>query len=66
MNKKELIEKIAVEKGVTKVRAEEIVDVVFNTIVDELKSGEDVKIPGFGNFIVKTRKLEQQLFYNSN
>ena len=56
MNKKKLIEKIAVEKGVTKVRAEEIVDVVFNTIVDELKSGEDVKIPGFGNFIVKTRK----------
>ena len=62
MNKKELIEKIAVEKGVTKVRAEEIVDVVFNTIVDELKSGEDVKIPGFGNFMLKHVKLEQQLF----
>lgn len=56
MNKKELIEKISVEKQVSKVRAEEIVNVVFGTIIDELKSGENVKIPGFGNFVVKTRR----------
>lgn len=56
MNKKELIEKISVEKQISKLRAEEIVDVVFDAIIDELKSGEDVKIPGFGSFIVKTRQ----------
>lgn len=56
MNKKELIAKISVEQNVPKARAEEIVNAIFSTIVDELKSGENVKIPGFGNFKVKTRK----------
>ena len=48
MNKKELVEKIAIEQGVSKARAEEVVTAVFSTIVDELKAGEQVKIPGFG------------------
>ena len=51
MNKKQLIEKIAVEKGVSKARAEEMVNAIFSTIVEELKAGENVKIPGFGNFV---------------
>lgn len=66
MNKKELIEKIAVEKNVPKARAEEIVNAIFSTIVDELKSGEQVKIPGFGNFVVKTRKQRTAVIPNSN
>lgn len=66
MNKKELIEKIAVEKNVSKARAEEIVNAIFSTIVDELKSGEQVKIPGFGNFVVKTRKQRTAVIPNSN
>ena len=36
MNKKDLVEKIAVEQGVSKARAEEVVNAVFSTIVDEL------------------------------
>lgn len=66
MNKKELIEKIAVEQNVTKARAEEVVNAVFSTIVDELKAGEQVKIPGFGNFVVKTRKQRTAVIPNSN
>ena len=65
MNKKELVEKIAVEQGVTKARAEEVVNAVFSTIVDELKAGEQVKIPGFGNFVVKTRKQRTAVIPNS-
>lgn len=66
MNKKELIEKIALEKNVSKAKAEEIVNAIFSTIVDELKSGEQVKIPGFGNFVVKTRKQRTAVIPNSN
>ena len=66
MNKKELIEKIAAEQNVTKARAEEMVNAIFSTIVDELKSGENVKIPGFGNFVVKTRKQRVAVIPNSN
>ena len=66
MNKKELVEKIAIEQGVSKARAEEVVTAVFSTIVDELKAGEQVKIPGFGNFVVKTRKQRTAVIPNSN
>ena len=66
MNKKELIEKIAVEQGVSKTVAEEVVNSIFSTIVDELKAGETVKIPGFGNFVVKERKQRTAVSPNSN
>lgn len=56
MNKQELTAKISEAKGITKVEATRVVDAVFETIVEELKAGEMVKIPGFGNFVVKTRK----------
>ena len=39
---------------------------IFSTIVDELKAGEQVKIPGFGNFVVKTRKQRTAVIPNSN
>lgn len=66
MNKKELVDKIAAEKNVTKVKAEEMVNAIFSTIVEELKAGETVKIPGFGNFTVKTRKQRTAVIPNSN
>ena len=66
MNKQDLISKIAVEQKITKVRAEEIVNAVFSTVVEELKSGENVKIPGFGNFVVKTRNQRTAVIPNTN
>ena len=56
MNKQDLATKISEEKGISKAEALRIVDVDFGTVIDELKAGEMVKIPGFGNFVVKTRK----------
>ena len=61
MNKQELAAKISEAKGITKVEATRVVDAVFETIVEELKAGEMVKIPGFGNFVVKTRKARTAL-----
>ncbi len=55
MNKVELIEKVALDARVTKKDASEIVNCVFDTILDSLKSGDLVKIAGFGSFQIKTR-----------
>ena len=48
MNKKELISKISIENNIEAAKTEEVVNAIFSTIVDELKAGEDVKIPGKG------------------
>ena len=66
MNKQELAAKISEAKGITKVEATRVVDAVFETIVEELKAGEMVKIPGFGNFVVKTRKARTALIPLTN
>ena len=66
MNKKELVDKIANEQGIAKSKVEEVVNAVFSTIVDELKEGEQVKIPGFGNFVCKERKQRTAVIPNSN
>lgn len=62
MNKQELAAKISEAKGITKVEATRVVDAVFETIVEELKAGEMVKIPGFGTLLLKQEKQEQLSF----
>ena len=51
----ELYEKI----GISKKEALNIVEIVLNTLKDSLRSGETVKIAGFGNFVVR-RKRERK------
>lgn len=55
MNKAALVEVVNAELGTTKVQAEQVVDTIFNTIVDSLKKGDEVAIAGFGKFSVKLR-----------
>lgn len=55
MNKQALVEVVHAKLGGTKVQAEEIVDLVFDTIVSSLKKGDDVSVAGFGIFSVKGR-----------
>ena len=50
MNKKDMIAKVASKTGNTVVQTKEIVDMLFNTIVDSVDSGDKVKIVGFGVF----------------
>lgn len=56
MNKAAIVDAVNEKLGTTKVQAEEAVDTVVNSIVDSLKSGEDVSIAGLGIFAVKQRK----------
>lgn len=55
MNKASLVEAVHAKLGGTKVQAEEVVDLIINSIVDSLKKGEEVSISGLGIFATKTR-----------
>lgn len=50
MNKKELAKKLSKETLLTQKEAVQVVEKVFDTILDTLLSEEDVSIVGFGKF----------------
>lgn len=56
MNKKELIDSVAEAAELTKEVAGVAVDAMLDTITNTLKSGDSVRIAGFGNFEVTKRK----------
>jgi len=55
MNKNELAAAVAEKAGLGKGDATSAVDAVFATITETLKSGGDVRVLGFGNFVVQQR-----------
>ncbi len=59
MNKLGIVDVIHAKLGGTKVAAEEIVDLMFDSITGSLKKGEEVSIAGFGIFTVKQRAARQ-------
>ncbi len=59
MNKGELIEKIAEEAGVPEGEAQKYFGAFERVVTEALKSGEDVRITGFGKFSVRERKARE-------
>jgi DNA-binding protein HU-beta len=65
MNKTELVDKLAHNTGLTKVKSAEVVNALFDTdpgkgiIAVELDAGRSVSIPGFGTFDTAHRKARQ-------
>jgi DNA-binding protein HU-beta len=55
MNKAALVDKVNEALGTTKVQAESIVDLVFDSITSSLTKGAEVSIAGFGIFSAKQR-----------
>jgi integration host factor subunit beta len=53
MNKSELIEQLASKKNISNKRAEEIVNLVFNSMTVALTEGDRIEIRGLGSFVVK-------------
>jgi integration host factor subunit beta len=53
MNKSELIETLAVKKGLTYKKAEEIINTIFEAMTNALLTGNRIEIRGFGSFVVK-------------
>ena len=56
MNKNELISKVADDTELSKTDAAKAVDSIFDSITGELKSGGDIRLVGFGTFLVTKRK----------
>ena len=56
MNKDDLINKIASNLDMKKTEARAAVDSVITNIVDSLKSGKEVRLVGFGSFLVSKRE----------
>lgn len=59
MNKKEFIDALASNTGKSKVETAEFVESFIGTVVDTLKSGDNVKLIGFGSFEVRERKARK-------
>ena len=56
MTKAELVDEVAHVVGLTKKQAETIVNIVFDSIVESLRSGEKIELRGFGSFRLRSRK----------
>jgi DNA-binding protein HU-beta len=56
MNKAELIAAAADRASMSKADVERMLDAMLETITKELKAGGDVRLVGFGNFLVSERK----------
>lgn len=59
MNKADLANKVHDILGGTKVQAEQVVEMIIDTIVDTLKKGEEVSVAGLGIFSTKMRPARQ-------
>ena len=59
MNKQDLVNAIAEKSGVTKTDADKAVDAVVDAIAAALKSGDDVRLVGFGSFSVSDRPARE-------
>lgn len=55
MNKQELIDQVASAADMTKSDAASAVDAFLDTITGALKKGDDVRLTGFGSFVVTKR-----------
>ena len=56
MTKAELVDEVARVVQLTKKQAETIVNIVFDSIVDSLRSGQKIELRGFGSFRTRQRK----------
>ena len=54
MNKSELVEKLAERAKITKKRAEQVVNLVFEQMTEALRRGDRIEIRGFGSFTSKS------------
>ena len=52
MNKSDLVTSVAKASGLTKADAERAIDATFQTITKSLKKGDDVRLIGFGTFLI--------------
>lgn len=57
MKKKKLAKKISKLSLLKKKQCEKIIDRVFELLLQELKSKNEIEIVGFGKFVLKTKQM---------
>ena len=53
MNKSELIEIVSEKGRMTRKKAEEVVELLFDLMANAMRDGDRIEIRGFGSFVVK-------------
>lgn len=56
LTKMDIIQKVADQCGFSKLEASEYVELFYDIIKDALEKGENVRISGFGNFILRDKR----------
>ena len=56
MNKNDLVSQVADNSGLSKADSTKAVDAVFESITGALRGGQEVRLVGFGTFVVTHRK----------
>lgn len=56
LTKIDIVGKVAERCGFSKLEANDLVETVFESIKGALEQGENVKISGFGNFVLRDKK----------
>ena len=59
MNRNELVDSVVTVSGLKKGEAEHAVDAVFDAIASALRKGDEVRIAGFGTFLVSQRAASE-------
>jgi DNA-binding protein HU-beta len=59
MNRNELVESVVSKTELRKSEASKAVDAVFDAIIGALKSGDEVRLVGFGTFTVSERAASE-------
>ncbi len=59
MNRNELVDAVAAAADLKKSEAAKAVDAVFDSITSSLKSGDEVRLVGFGTFSVTQRAASE-------
>ena len=59
MTKADLVERVANEAEMTKKDAEQLVEIIFDTIIATLNKGEKIELRGFGSFRLRERNARK-------
>ena len=59
MTKADIVEQVSREAEMTKKDAEQLVEIVFDSIIEALNKGEKVELRGFGSFRVRERNARK-------
>lgn len=59
MTKADLVEQVAKEADMTKKDAEQLVEIIFDSITSALNKGDKIELRGFGSFRVRQREARK-------